>query len=180
MAGSIDELAAEFRREFGLPRLVTLADVRAWLTGEMGGTPARLGEEFFAGALGPSEHLLDVEALAFTMSWEGGIVRASLASADELAHLPPLDDEPLDLVEPDPAVLEVATILRSLERAERVLVLVQAGPDDAHPANFLTLGPGQLLTEKLWACTSIVPRSTGRPVSERYRKACALHEAGRG
>ena len=177
MAASIDELAAELRGEFGLPRLATLDELRAWLTDDLGGVPTTLSEEFLAGAVGTSEQLIDTGALAFTLSWEGDVVRAGLASVDELEHLPPPDDEPLDLDDPTPEAIEVAGILRALESAERVLVLVEAADGAERPTNFLTLGPGQLLTEKIWACTSILPRSTGRPVSEPYRKACALREA---
>ncbi|MFT3834967.1 MAG: hypothetical protein QM711_16895 [Micropruina sp.] len=177
MAVSIDELAAELRGEFGLPRLVTLDELRAWLTDDLGGTPTQLSGEFLAGAVGASEQLIDTGALAFSLSWEGEVVRTTLASVDELEHLPPPDDEPLDLDDPTPEAIEVAGILRALESAERVLVLVEAADGAGRPTNFLTLGPGQLLTEKIWACTSVLPRSTGRPVSEPYRQACALREA---
>ena len=72
-----------------------------------------------------------------------------------------------------PEVAEVARLWQRMELMELVLILVTHTKDDPRRiGNFFVQGPGQHLTEQLWAVTGILPSSQGAAVSELYRKAC--------
>ncbi|MFC0581281.1 hypothetical protein [Micrococcoides hystricis] len=106
---------------------------------------------------------------------------AARATAEEIeqAEWPPEDTD----FEYPPEVAEWVTIQEELAGLQRVIILLEAAPDDVtRIANFRVHGFGQWLRECLWAATGVLPRDPGSPDhnSVLYRKAFQLQGRGNG
>ncbi len=174
---SNEMLAAEARGLFGLERIVTVAEVEAFLVQRYGARSLPLE------TLPIEEYVNDehVEYPLVTSLWsiDDPAALQSIASDLDRETFYPYEDDPDDLEYP-PEMQELAELHVAVGEGRRVVVILErsaTSPQDF--GNFKVMGAGSLLREHLWAATGVVPRYGGGPaVTDLYDQAVP-YEPGR-